>query len=228
MTAESQTQEKRLDEQLALVVSSDITIKVLVVLAERAASPKEIAQILGEKTPTISHHVKKLERLGLIELIEEREVRGAVQHIYRAIMRPIVSEKEWQQLGIEERQRYSIWIMQLILVDAARSFAANLFDARSNNHLSRTALLVDEKGLAEVAAIQARALHEVIEVEAASTARRIESGESPIHLIAAMMCFELPGLSNGPQTLGKDRDGKPLPRFAGDPTLEQQASGSGG
>lgn len=226
MTAGSQSQEKRLDEQLALVVSSDITIKVLVVLAERAASPKEIAQILGEKTPTVSHHVKKLERLRLVELIEEREVRGAIQHIYRAIMRPIVSEEEWGQLGIEERQRYSIWIVQLILVDATRSFEAKLFDARSNNHLSRTPMLVDEKGLGEVAAIQARALNEIIEVEAASTARRIESEEAGIHLIAAMMCFELPGLSNGPQTLGKDHGGKSLPRFAGGPPFEPTGSSS--
>jgi DNA-binding transcriptional ArsR family regulator len=224
VTAERQVQEKRLDEQLALVVSSDITIKVFVVLAERAASPKEIADILGEKVPTVSHHVKKLERLGLIELLEEKEIRGAVQHIYRAIMRPIVSEKEWKQLGIEERQRYSIWIVQLILVDAARSFEANLFDARTNNHLSRTPLLVDEEGLEEVAAIQARALNEIIEVEAHSATRRIESEEAGIHLIAAMMCFELPGLSNGPQTLGKDRDGKPLPRFAGGPPFKQAES----
>lgn len=219
------TQKKRLDEQLALVVSSDITIKVLVILADRAASPREIADILRQKTPTISHHVKKLERLGLVELIEEREVRGAVQHIYRAIMRPIVSEEEWGQLGIEERQRYSIWIMQLILVDAARSFEAALFDARTNNHLSRTPMLIDEEGVGEVAAIQARALDEILEVEAASTARRIESGDAGIHFIAAMMCFELPGVSNGPKTLGKDGEGNPLPRWAGGPAFKPPVDG---
>jgi DNA-binding transcriptional ArsR family regulator len=226
VTAENQSQEKRLDEQLALVVSSDLTIKALVVLAERAASPKEIAQILGEKVPTVSHHVKKLERLRLIELVEEREIRGAVQHIYRAIIRPIVSEEEWSSLGIEERQRYSIWIMQLILVDAARSFEASLFDARSNNHLSRTPMVVDEAGLDEVAEIQNRALNEILEAQAVSAERRIETGETGIHLIAALMCFELPEPSNGPKTLGQARDGTSFPRFAGGPTFEQAGSES--
>jgi predicted transcriptional regulator len=103
-----------LNEQLALVISHEITVKVLTILSECAASPKEIAAKLGLKTPTVSHHVKKLERLGLIELIEERDAGGTIQHIYRAVIRPIVSDKDWERLSIEERQLYSIWIVQLI------------------------------------------------------------------------------------------------------------------
>jgi DNA-binding transcriptional ArsR family regulator len=196
-TDQQQQQPPRLDEKLALIISSEITVKVLVALVERAASPKEIADALRLKVPTVSHHVKKLERMGLVELLEEREVRGAVQHIYRAIIRPIVSEEEWEKLGLDERQRYSIWIVQMILVDLARSFEASLFDARINNHLSRTPLVVDEQGVAEISAIQTQALHEIIEVTAKSAERRLASGESGIDFIAAMMCFELPEPSIG-------------------------------
>ena len=119
MTADNCQQETSLDEQLALVISSEITIKVLVALVKRAASPKEVADALRLKVPTVSHHVKKLERMGMVELVEEREIRGAVKHIYRAVIRPIVSEQEWEKLRIEERQRFSIWIVQMILVDAS-------------------------------------------------------------------------------------------------------------
>jgi DNA-binding transcriptional ArsR family regulator len=187
-----------LNEQLALVISHEITVKVLTILSDCAASPKEIAAKLGLKTPTVSHHVKKLERLGLVELIEEREVGGAIQHIYRAVIRPIVSDEDWDKLSIEERQLYSIWIVQLILADAAKSFDAALFDAYSNNHLSRTPLVVDEEGLAEVAEIQNRALRDIIQVLARSTERRVQSGEGGINLIAAMMCFPVPEPSNEP------------------------------
>lgn len=197
MTADKCQQETSLDEQLALVISSEITIKVLVALVERAASPKEVADALRLKVPTVSHHVKKLERMRMVELVEEREIRGAVKHIYRAVIRPIVSEQEWEKLGIEERQRFSIWIVQMILVDAARSFDAKLFDARTNNHLSRTPMVVDEQGVAEIADIQNQALNDIIEVAATSADRMVGSSETGIDFVAAMMCFELPEPSRG-------------------------------
>jgi hypothetical protein len=85
----------------------------------------------------------------------------------------------------------------MLLADAAMAFQANVFDARSNNHLSRTPLVVDAQGLGEVAAIQKRALLETIQVEATSAGRMVDSGEEGINIIAAMMCFELPEPSHG-------------------------------
>jgi hypothetical protein len=108
-----------------------------------------------------------------------------------------MNDAEWEKLDLAERQRYSIWIVQLILVDLVKSFAAKLFDARPNNHLSRTPLVVDELGVDEVAAIQKRALEETIQTEANSAERMVETGEAGINLIAAMMCFELPEPSTG-------------------------------
>lgn len=197
MNAKNNTQEVGVDQQLGPVISSETTVKVLIYLVERAGSPKEIGDHLGLKTPNVSHHVRKLLRIGLIELIEEKDVGGTIQHIYRAVVRPIMSDAEWEKLDIAERQRYSIWIVQLVLIDLARSFAAKLFDARPNNHLSRTPMVVDEKGVDEVAAIQKRALEETLQAEANSAERMVESGETGINLVAAMMCFELPEPSEG-------------------------------
>lgn len=198
VTAKNRRKEANLNEQLSLVVSCEITVKALIILSDCAASPKEIGTRLGISTPRASHHVKKLERLGLAELIEEREVGGAIQHVYRAVIRPIVSDEDWEKLGVEERQRYSIWIVQLILADAAKSFDAELFDAHSDNHLSRTPLVVDKQGLSEVAAIQNKALHDTIGVLGTSSERRIQSGEAGINIIAAMMCFQVPEPSDAP------------------------------
>lgn len=189
--------ELELDEQLPLVIASEITVRALIYFVERAGSPKEVAEHLGLDTPRVSHHVKKLERLNLIELIEEREVGGAIQHIYRAVIRPIVSDEVWAKLSIEERQRFSIWVVQMILADAAMSFAANLFDVDPTNHLSRTPLFVDEEGFGEVSGVQDEALAKYFDIEAISTQRRAETGNSGFHVIAAMMCFRLPGPSRG-------------------------------
>jgi DNA-binding transcriptional ArsR family regulator len=161
-------------------------------------SPKDIGERLGISTSKASHHIKKLERLGLAELVDEREVGGALQHFYRAVIRPIVGDDDWSKLAIEERQLYSIWIVQLILADAAKSFDAMLFDAHPNRHLSRTPLLVDKEGLGEIAAIQNQALRDSFDVMAKSTERRLKSGEEGINLVAAMMCFRTPEPSEGP------------------------------
>lgn len=197
MATKSHEAQIELGEELAQVISSETTVKALVYLVERPGSPKEIGEALGISTPNASHHVKKLRRLGMVELIEERELGGTIQHIYRAVVRPIVSEKEWEKLGLAERQRYSVWIVRMILADAAMSFQAGLFDARTNNHLSRTPLLVDEQGVAEISDIQRRALEETLQAEIASADRMVESGDPGINIIAAMMCFELPGPSEG-------------------------------
>lgn len=197
MAADNRTQEKELSQQFALLVSCINTIKVLTVIAERTASPKEIGEILGLPTPTASHHVKKLVRLRLAELIEEREVGGTIQHFYRAITRPLVSTDEWDKLGIEDRQKYSIWIVQLILMDVAKSFATQLFDLHTDNHLSRTPIVADKQGLSEVAAIQDRALDETIQAQAIIAERMARTGETGINIIAAMMCFELPEPTEG-------------------------------
>jgi DNA-binding transcriptional ArsR family regulator len=192
VAAEDLTREKRLDEQLAALVSSPNTIKVLTILTERSVSPKEIASMLDLTIPGASYHVKKLVSMGMVELVEKRDVGGAIQHVYRAVVRPLVGNDEWDKLSPAQRRRVSIWVFQLILADAADSFDAWLFDARSNNHLSRTAMVFDEQGFDEVAAIQDKALEEILEVQALSN-ERIARGEGvAINLVAAMACFELP------------------------------------
>jgi DNA-binding transcriptional ArsR family regulator len=188
-----------LNEQFSLVISHEITVKTMILIADDIKSPKKVGERLGITTSTASHHLKKLEGLGLAELVEEREVGGAIQHFYRAVIRPIMSDEEWDKLSIEERQLYSIWIVQLVLADAATSFDAGLFDVYSNRHLSRSPLLVDRQGVGEVAAIQNKAMHDSFEVVAKSAERRLESGEEGINLISAMMCFPLPEPSDGPR-----------------------------
>jgi DNA-binding transcriptional ArsR family regulator len=199
VTAKDRQTEASLTDQFSLLISHEITVKTMILLSDGVKSPKDVGERLDISTPKASHHIKKLERLGLAELVEEREVGGAIQHFYRAVIRPIASDEDWDKLSIEERQLYSIWIVQLILADAAKSFDAGLFDVHSNRHLSRAPLLVDKEGVAEVPGIQNKAMHDSFQAVAKSTERRLESGEEGINVISAMMCFQLPEPSEGPR-----------------------------
>lgn len=193
MAAESSRQ-KGIDKKFVHLVSSRTRIEVLVVLVERTASPKEISRELRQPIGKVSHHVRELLKMELIELVDEKQRRGAVEHYYRGLVRPIFSSEEWDELNPVERQQISMWVFGLVLSDAAASLNTGLFDARTDRHLSRIPLLVDEAGWREIVEIQANALEALFEVQAASAARfaNKENDGEQTHALASMMCFEIP------------------------------------
>lgn len=184
---------KSVDEALVGVVSHPLRMQALSVLTERHASPKELAAELGAPLANVSYHVRELEDAGLIELVDEKMRRGAVEHFYRAITRPLLDDDDWERLDAEERARVSVSIVQLLFADLSRALGAGSFVARPNSHLSRVPLVVDEEGWEELAELQTGALKAVIEVGAASAKRLTAADrEEGIPAIAAMTFFEMP------------------------------------
>lgn len=56
---------------------------ILEAMAEREPrSPAELAVLLRDHLHNVSYHVKRLEQLGQVELVKERQVRGAIEHFY--------------------------------------------------------------------------------------------------------------------------------------------------
>jgi DNA-binding transcriptional ArsR family regulator len=190
----SRTRERKgVDETLVRVVAHPLRVQALSILTERPASPKELAAELGSPVGNVSYHVRELEDVGLIELVDEKKRRGAVEHFYRAIARPLLSAEEWEQLSLDDRQGFSAWVIQLLLADASQALAAETFDARSDRHLSRTPLRVDDEGWRELVEIHATALKATLEVQATSAERMSAAGEEEgIPAVAALTFFEVP------------------------------------
>jgi len=59
------------------------TLLRLFLQTRAALSPKELADLTGEKLPTVSYHVRVLADKNAVELAEEEPVRGSVAHFYR-------------------------------------------------------------------------------------------------------------------------------------------------
>jgi DNA-binding transcriptional ArsR family regulator len=190
----SQRDSQGLDPQLVHAVGNTLRVQALTVLAERTASPNEIATELSKPLNSVSHHVKVLLKLGWIEAVRTAQRRGAVEHYYRAVVRPKLSTEEWSQHSLKERQRFSLWIVQLLLGDATEAFDAKTFDARADRHLSRVPLYVDKKGWAKITRLQNDLLDAYMETEAESAERMINSEEESegIHASAVMFCIEMP------------------------------------
>src|SRR6201992_1839652 len=81
-----------METTLASIVAHPTRARAFTILNERIASPVEIAQDIGKDVGHVGYHVRKLLQLDLVELVDERPVRGAVEHFYRAIERPAARE----------------------------------------------------------------------------------------------------------------------------------------
>src|SRR4051794_26755219 len=75
-------------EKLVKGLSHPVRVECLTVLTKRVASPRELSELLSHDLSNISYHVRVLDELGLIELVKEESIRGAVAHFYKAVERP--------------------------------------------------------------------------------------------------------------------------------------------
>jgi DNA-binding transcriptional ArsR family regulator len=181
-----------METTLAAIVAHPTRARAFTILTERTASPVEIAQEIGKDVGHVGYHVRKLLQMDLIELVDERPVRGAVEHFYRAIERPLVSEEEFAALSVPEREVFTRYIMQRLVADVTRSMDQNVFAARPNHAILRTPMLVDEDGFQELSELHTELLERTLEVQARSAERMTGSDEDGIPTVSSSLLFEVP------------------------------------
>ncbi len=183
-----------------IAVAHPLRAAILRILVERAASPSEMGRELGEPTPNVSHHTKRLVELDCAELIAERKVRGAIQHVYRATDRHLVETDEWDALTRDSPELAAHLLgeyMQAILDDFTASARAEMIGSDENFHLTRTPMVLDAEGLREGMEAQERCRLEMLEVERRSAERRSKTGAGAIHVSSCQGCFEMPPPGRG-------------------------------
>lgn len=169
-----------------------VRVKALTILTERVASPKEISAQIDAPLSNVSYHVRVLDELGLVEIVEEESVRGSVAHFYKAVERPLIDTPDWEKLSPKVRSAFSGYVIETLMSDAAASLASGVFDRRDDRHLSRTPLLLDERAWRKISDIQAKALNQILKEQTAAAQRLGKSGAEGIRAIAGMTCFEVP------------------------------------
>jgi DNA-binding transcriptional ArsR family regulator len=179
-------------ERLMKAMSHPLRAAILRVLNERTASPAELARELGDHLHNVSYHTKRLEQLGCIELVKERQVRGAVEHFYRATTRALVDTSEWESLDPVIKEDIVGQIMQGILDDFTASAKAKVVGADKDFWFTRTPLVLDQEGLQEAKEIQKRAFEELQEAEARSTERLLKAKEQGMPVASAQAVFKMP------------------------------------
>jgi DNA-binding transcriptional ArsR family regulator len=178
-------------EVLVKALNHPVRVKALTILTEKIASPKEIAAQLDMPLSNVSYHVRVLDELGLVEIVEEESVRGSVAHFYKSVERPLIDNPDWEKLSPKLRSAFSGYVIETLMSDAANSLAAGVFDQRDDRHLSRTTLILDEKAWRKVSEIQAKALDQILKEQAAARDRLRKNGGTAIQAVAGMTCFEV-------------------------------------
>jgi DNA-binding transcriptional ArsR family regulator len=158
------------DPRYVKAFNHPLRVRILAMLQERTASPVELAEWLGSRLGTVAYHVRTLHQLGLIELVDETRVRGAVAHHYRAKERPSVSDEAWGQASPMAKQAAVGASLQTIDDYARASAAAGGFD-RANAHLSRLRMELDEQGWRDLSKAAAELLGRAQEIEAEAKQR---------------------------------------------------------
>ena len=168
------------DSRLAKALAHPLRVQLLAALNQKVASPNELAKQLDEPLTNVSYHVRMLHDLGCIELVDTVPRRGALEHYYRAIVRPFFGERDWKRLPKNARGSISDAVLQLVWDDAAEAIKTGLFDERDDRHLSRTVLALDEDGWDELHELLAETLERAlkIQVESASRASKDDDGKT--------------------------------------------------
>lgn len=195
------------DPRYVKAMSHPLRVRILAMLDERKASPNQLAGWLGASLGTVAYHVRTLQQLGLIELVDETRVRGAVEHHYRAKARPNVSADGWTAAPPVARQAAVGSSLDVIGEYARVSAAAGGFD-RSEAQLQRTLLRLDARGFAQLSKACTKLLEQAQKIEAAAAERiaRNPDAQEVAEAGLGVMLFEAARLS------GDDGGDKPAAR----------------
>ena len=180
------------DSRLAKALAHPLRVQLLAALNEGVASPNELAKRLEEPLTNVSYHVRMLHDLGCIELVQTEPRRGALEHYYRAVVRPFFGERDWKKLPKNARGSISDAVLQLVWEDASEAIKGGTFDERDDRHLSRSVLVVDEEGWGELQDLLAETLDRAMQIQAESASRSSKGEDEGFAANLVMMTHPTP------------------------------------
>jgi DNA-binding transcriptional ArsR family regulator len=189
--ASTADQPHELESNIVKALSHPLRMRILARLNEGVASPNEMAKEFDESLPLVSYHVRILRELDCIELVRTTPRRGAIEHHYRALTRPLLNEADWAQLPPSARVAVSNTVLAKIFGDVRAAVEAGTFDDRTDRHMSYSPLLLDEQGWKELNDRMEELLTWALEEQARAAARR-QQGEPEMRARLTMMSYSAP------------------------------------
>lgn len=180
--------------QLAAAMSHPTRVHAMCVLLERTASPRQVAEEIGERLNNVTYHLNQLRKLDCIELVRTERVRGGrvLEHFYRATQRLYFDEEAWQALDEKEQLDLVSVSLRIISQDITTAMAAGTFFGEDMANLCRTPMVVDHDGWREISELLERTTKELFDIEARVADRTAGGEPADIHARVQMLQFRAP------------------------------------
>jgi DNA-binding transcriptional ArsR family regulator len=198
------------EPRVAKALSHPLRARILGILEERRASPRELSEELGAPLGNVSYHVRALLNLKLIKLVKKTPRRGAIEHHYEATGSAArVPDVEWEKMPSVAKQAIVGAVLDETNQSVAEAAAAGGFD-RSEAHITRTKLVLDDKGFNELSEVLAKVVERAERIQEQSAKRLKATDHDGEHQAAlALMLFEtMPPV----ERMLDSRGGKPAKR----------------
>jgi DNA-binding transcriptional ArsR family regulator len=197
------------DPRYVKAMSHPLRVRILAMLDERKASPNQLSGWLGASLGTVAYHVRTLEQLGMVELVDETRVRGAVEHHYRAKERPLVTVEGWAEASPIAKQAAVGSSLDVIAEYSKASAAAGGFD-RADAQLRRALARLDARGFAQLSKACDKLFEQAEKIEEAAAARIAKDphADDIVEAGLGLLMFEAVRLSGNDNGAGKTKSGR--------------------
>ncbi|HEV2858373.1 MAG TPA: helix-turn-helix domain-containing protein [Solirubrobacterales bacterium] len=181
----------RLDKRIAKALSHPLRTEIIAILSDRCASPKEMAEILGEALPNVSYHTKELLKFECVEVVDEEHVRGARKTRYRATTKMLLDHADWGRLSQATRTGISINAINEVIRRASDAVEQGTFDRRKDRILATMKMDVDELGWVEANKAVREAYDRLGEIQEEAANRKAD-GATTFRMTASLLSYESP------------------------------------
>jgi DNA-binding transcriptional ArsR family regulator len=138
------------EPRVAKALAHPLRAQILGILEERRASPREISDELSAPLGNVSYHVRALLNLKLIKLVKKTPRRGAIEHHYEAVGASArVPDLDWESMPSIAKQAAIGAVLEEVNKSVAEAAAVGGFD-KAEAHMTRTKLVLDEKGFKDL------------------------------------------------------------------------------
>jgi DNA-binding transcriptional ArsR family regulator len=192
---QTRTSPEGITQQLAKALAHPLRMRILSALHRGISSPNQLSQELGEPLGNVSYHVKTLLEFDCVELVKTEPRRGAVEHFYRATERAFLSDEDWAKIPASTRKGISGVILESIGEDATRALVEGTIEKRSDSHLTRSPLVLDEQGFEDISALLVEVLERATAIQSEAAGRLSKGKSDSINTMMAILHFETPAES---------------------------------
>jgi DNA-binding transcriptional ArsR family regulator len=189
---QTRTTPEGITQQLAKALAHPLRVRILTALHRGISSPNQLAQELDEPLGNVSYHVKTLLEYDCVELVKTEPRRGAVEHFYRATERAFFSDADWAKIPASARRGIEGVILESVGQDATAALTEGTIDARTDSHISRTPLNLDEEGWTALSALLGETLESAMKIGEEAANRLAKEKTEGIPTSLSLLHFEVP------------------------------------